>query len=85
VKLFSKHDDWTQLVNAPVEVRRYGQTVRTGVVDNVMPDSSALWIAAEGIHPRQLFEAALAYEVWVGPQELSGAAAYRLTSNPLFR
>jgi hypothetical protein len=85
MKLYNKQDDWTQLVNAPVEVRRYGQIVRTGIVDNVMPDSSALWIAAEGIQPRQLFEAALGYEVWVAPQELSGAASYRLRSNLLFR
>lgn len=80
-----KHKDWTQLINAPVEVRQHGRTIRSGIVDSVMPDSSALWIAAEGVQPRQLFDAALGYEVWVAPQEQSGAATYRLTTDLLFR
>lgn len=80
-----KHEDWTQLINASVVVRQHGRTIRTGVVDSVMPDSSALWIAAEGVQPRQLFDAALGYEVWVAPQEQSGAATYRSTTDLRFR
>jgi hypothetical protein len=80
-----KQEDWTHLINAPVEIRKLGQTIRIGVVDNFMPDSSALWIAAEGIQPRQIFEAAHDYEVWVVPQELSGKIMYRMASNLLLR
>lgn len=80
-----KHEDWAQLINAPVEIRQDGQTLRTGVVDNAMPDSSALWIAADGIQPRQIFEAALGHEVWVIPQQLSGETTYRMTSDRLFQ
>lgn len=79
-----KHEDWNHLINTPVEIRQHGQTIRTGIVDSAMPDSSALWIAAEAIHPRQIYEAALGYEVWVVPQELSGSATYRMTSDLLF-
>ncbi|TQS88306.1 hypothetical protein EU811_21350 [Arthrobacter sp. TS-15] len=35
-----KHEDWTRLINTPVEIRQYGQTIRTGIVDSAMPDSS---------------------------------------------
>ena len=49
-----------------------------------MPDSSAVWIAAEGIQPRQMFETAHGYEVRVVPQELSGKITYRMASNLLF-
>ena len=80
-----ENEDWTQLINAPVEIRQHGQTISTGVVDSVMPDSSALWVAAEGIQLRQIFEAALGHEVWVIPQQLSGEAMYRMTSDLLFR
>jgi hypothetical protein len=80
-----KQEDWTHLINALVEIRQHGQTLRAGVMDNVMSDSSALWIAADGIQPRQIFEAAHDYEVWVVPQELSGKITYRMASELLFR
>jgi hypothetical protein len=79
-----KHDDWTRLINAPVEIRQHGRTIRTGIVDDAMPDSALLWIAAEGNQPRQIFEAINDYEVWVAPEQLSGKATYRMSADQLF-
>lgn len=79
-----KHDDWALLVNTPVEIRREGEVLRVGVVEDAMPDSSALWIAAEGALPRQMFEASLGHEVWFTPQELTGNARYKLTAARVF-
>ncbi|MDQ0864540.1 hypothetical protein [Arthrobacter globiformis] len=78
-----KHGDWKHLLHAPVEIRHGGKTVRAGLVDAVMPDSSALWIAAEGNLPRQMYDAARGYEVWVTPRELDGHSAFRMTSELL--
>lgn len=60
-------DDWTLLLGAKVEVRRGKRTVRVGFVDDVMPDSSAIWIAFDGVQPRALYDAGSGYEVWVEP------------------
>lgn len=49
-----------------------------------MPESSALWLASEGVHPRTMYEAALLYEAWVEPQELTGTSCYRMTSSSLY-
>jgi len=43
-----RHHAWQNLIGALVEVRKDGGVVREGLVDDVMPDSSALWIAADG-------------------------------------
>lgn len=79
-----KHHEWSLLINALVEIRYNGQTIRTGYVEDAMPDSSALWIAADNKNPRQIFEAAEGHEVWVTPQKLSGDLNYRMTSNQIF-
>ena len=77
------YPDWTRLIGAHVEVRRQQQLVRHGVVDDAMPDSSIVWLAADGINPRTMYEAAEGYSVWVEPQQLSGEASYRMTSYQL--
>jgi len=63
-----KRVGWNLLVNVWVEIRRNGRVIRTGFVEDAMPDSSALWIAADANDPRQLFEASEGFEVWVTPQ-----------------
>lgn len=78
-----RHDDWSLLLHTPVEIRHDGLPIRTGVVDAVMPDSSVLWIAAEGCLPRQMYDAASGYEAWVTPRELTGPLAFRMTSELL--
>jgi hypothetical protein len=62
--------DWNRLIGVPVEIRQYGRVVRSGVVDDVMPDSSMLWLMADSAHGRTLFHAAEDYEVWIEPELL---------------
>jgi hypothetical protein len=82
--MLEDYPDWTRLIGAHVEVRRQQQLVRYGVIDDAMPDSSILWLAADGLNRRTMYEAAEGYSVWVEPQQLSGEAAYRMTSNQLY-
>jgi hypothetical protein len=74
-----KHLQWNDLLNALVEIRHSGSTVRTGFVDDAMPDSSVVWIAPDGSRGRKLFEASEGYELWVKPQPLEGDLQYRMT------
>ncbi|MBX7443399.1 MULTISPECIES: hypothetical protein [unclassified Arthrobacter] len=78
-----RHDTWNTLLGAVVEVRKNGTPIRTGLVEDVMPDSSALWIAADGLAGRILIEVAEGYEVWVEPKQLKGTRAYRMTWSAL--
>lgn len=79
-----KHLEWNLLINALVEIRHQGKAIRTGIVEDAMPDSSALWLAADAAHPRQMFEAAQGHQVWVTPQELSDDLNYRMTTAQIF-
>lgn len=76
-------DDWTLLINTPVEIRHQGAVLRSGIVDDAMPDSSILWIAGDGQSPRQMFESALGHEVWINARELSGGARFQMTTDRL--
>jgi hypothetical protein len=80
---FYRHDAWSDLLGAVVEVRQNGTVIRQGVVEDVMPDSSAIWIAADGITGRTLIEAAEGHEVWVEPRQLKGTRAYRMPRSAL--
>jgi hypothetical protein len=79
-----QHLEWSKLVNVLVEVRRNGQTIRRGIVEDAMPNSSALWIAADSVGPRQIFETCQGHEIWVSAQELSGNLHYRMTTKQIF-
>jgi hypothetical protein len=79
-----KHTKWGLLLNTFVEIRHQGQIVRTGTVEDVMPDSSALWLAADSSSPREMFEKCQDHEVWVTPQELSGDLHFRMTTRQIF-
>ena len=79
-----KHLEWALLINALVEIRHQGKAIRTGIVEDAMPDSSALWLAADAAHPRQMFEAAQGHQVWVTPQERGGGLNYRMTTAQIF-
>ncbi|MCU1532645.1 MAG: hypothetical protein JWO49_2216 [Arthrobacter sp.] len=41
---FYRHDTWRDLLGAVVEARKDGAVIRKGLVEDIMPDSSALWI-----------------------------------------
>jgi hypothetical protein len=77
------YKEWRRLTGAPVEIRRNGTTVRAGTVEAVMPDSSLLWIEADGACGRELFAAANNYEVWTEPHLLDGNMRYRMTNSQL--
>ncbi|MGK3647137.1 hypothetical protein [Pseudarthrobacter enclensis] len=79
-----RHGDWKELKGAFVEIRQNDQYVRAGFVEDVMPDSSALWLAADGNNHRQIIESAEGFHVWVKPQELHHKARYRMTGPLLF-
>jgi hypothetical protein len=79
-----KHRDWSLLINAMVEIRQNGQVIRTGFVEDVMPDSSVLWLAADHDNPRQMFEPCQDHQVWVTPQALTGELSYRMTTRQIF-
>ncbi|MDR6639627.1 hypothetical protein [Paenarthrobacter nitroguajacolicus] len=54
--------DWAALIGAEVEVKMDGKCVRSGLVDDAMPDSSIIWLAADHRNPRTLYEAQEATE-----------------------
>lgn len=78
-----RHDDWSHLVGAFVEIRNNKKCLRSGFVEDAMPDSSALWLAADGHDGRALIAKAEGYEVWVEPRQLEGVLAYRMTTSAL--
>lgn len=57
--------DWTAVLGQSVEIRRYGEPLRVGLVDAVTPDGSILWILSPGIVPRMMVERLEGYEVWI--------------------
>lgn len=75
--------DWNLLVGAPVEIWRDGILVPSGVVEEAMPDSSALWIRADGARGGQLYSAAENYGVRIEPHVLDGDMRYRMTDGQL--
>lgn len=79
-----RYHEWRRLVGTPVEVRKDFAIVRTGVVDDAMDDSSALWIAADARGGRTLFTAAEGFEVWIRPQELDGKLCFKMAATQLF-
>lgn len=74
--------DWSNLVGVPVQLRQHGKYIRSGVIDAAMPDSSVLWLAADGADERQMFEAALGYQAWTSPHELTGNFRFKMAKNP---
>lgn len=74
------YHDWSRLIGLPVEVRKDSSTVREGIVDDAMPDSSALWLVADGNHGRALFSAADGYQMWIRPQELEGKICFQMAA-----
>jgi hypothetical protein len=78
-----RHHEWARLIGAPVEIRKDGEVIRAGVVDDAMPDSSMVWIASDQQAPRTLFEASRGFQVWVEPKLLQGVITYRMTTQAL--
>lgn len=79
-----QHTEWSLLISAKVEIRYNGQVLRTGFVEDAMPNSSALWVAADANGPRQMYEVSQGHQVWVTPQELPGELHYRMATKQIF-
>ncbi|WP_052690592.1 hypothetical protein [Pseudarthrobacter chlorophenolicus] len=77
------YSEWARLIGVPVEVRLDHRTVRSGVVDNAMPDSSAVWLAGDAAGGRELFTAADGYELWISPRQLGGRLCYKMAASQL--
>ncbi|KSU76872.1 hypothetical protein GA0061083_2287 [Pseudarthrobacter enclensis] len=62
--------DWSRLIGIPVQIRQYGTAIRSGVVDDAMPDSSMLWLMADSSQGRTLYSAYEGHEAWIEPELL---------------
>jgi hypothetical protein len=80
-----RHHEWARLIGAPVDIKKHGEVIRTGIVDDAMPDSSMIWIASDEQSSRTLYEASEGFQVWVEPKQLEGTATYRMTKKALHR
>ena len=58
-------DEWKNLVECTVEVRRDGHRLRNGVVEAVSSDSSMMWLQFDGVHGRQLIMKTDPYEIYI--------------------
>lgn len=56
--------DWQRALGQRVEIWKDGLFIRKGTVDSVMPDSSFLWLSAEGIWERQMISCHDGYQVF---------------------
>ena len=77
--MLRRYIQWRRLIGATVQIRRHGQIIRTGTVDDAMADSTALWIAGDAAQPRTMYEAARGIEVWAEPEEAEDGLCYRMT------
>jgi hypothetical protein len=62
--------DWHLLIGTVVEIRRYGLSLGTGLVDNATSSGNIAWIAAEGINSRTMIEKTGGYELSIAPTHL---------------
>jgi hypothetical protein len=56
-------DQWQALAGELVEVRVSGHLYRRGVVDDVMPDASGFWLAADGVLMREFIDTSMGFRV----------------------
>jgi len=49
----------------PVQIRRRDVPIRQGLVEDITPDGSAIWLAQEGNFGRMLVHKDEEYKVWV--------------------
>ncbi|MDR6688643.1 hypothetical protein J2Y41_004238 [Arthrobacter sp. 1088] len=57
---------WKTVIGEKVEVWLEGEMYRHGLVDDVMPDGSGLWLASEGPFHREYVDVASGFEVRTG-------------------
>ncbi|MBT2538997.1 hypothetical protein [Arthrobacter sp. ISL-69] len=67
--------EFVGLAGALVDVYLHDDFHRRGIVEDVMPDSSGLWIAAQSPYSREFIDKASGYTVWTGHWTLLNPAA----------
>lgn len=76
-------EEWGRLVGIRVDIRKGNKHIRTGIVDDVMPDGSAVWLAADPSHGRSFFSADDGFEVWISPRDLpDGLYSHMVCGHP---
>ncbi|WP_427004908.1 hypothetical protein [Pseudarthrobacter sp. H2] len=58
-----ENTDWKGLLGQQVQVHKDGRVVRTGYVEDVVDSADILWLGADGVKQRALFERALGYRI----------------------
>ncbi|WP_336715251.1 hypothetical protein [Arthrobacter sp. USHLN218] len=56
-------NDWQEILDQWVQIRKDGRVVRTGYVDAVTDRADILWLRGHGAQQRQLFEKTEGYLV----------------------
>lgn len=59
----SENTDWKGLLGQQVQVHKDGRVVRTGYVEDVVDSADILWLGADGVKQRALFERARGYTI----------------------
>ncbi|PRB43021.1 hypothetical protein CQ020_05870 [Arthrobacter sp. MYb23] len=62
-------------------MRQHRKMIRTGVIADVMPDSSMLWLAADQNERRTIYEAAEGYEIWIDPVDMPDRVYLKMICN----
>lgn len=81
-KTLCRFEEWHALAGAMVRVCRNGETIRTGVVDDVTSDGSVVWIAQQGVLGRTLVHKGEGYELWQTTDTMPGGRLGRASQHP---
>jgi hypothetical protein len=73
----SPFPDWQLLIGTVVEIRRHGQLIGTGLVDNATSSGDIVWIAADGINGRTMIVKAEGYDLSITPAQLQAQKHFR--------
>ncbi|MDQ0801477.1 hypothetical protein QF050_003116 [Arthrobacter sp. SLBN-112] len=77
--------DWLLTKGTLVEARHRHHLARTGLVDDVTPDGSILWLAADGALTRHMIDKSDGYEIWSTYEKTHGATPQPLAAPPTYR
>ena len=55
--------DWKDLAGRRVQVQKEGRIIRTGRVKDIAVTADVLWLEADGVEPRALYDKSLGYRI----------------------
>ncbi|MDR6989280.1 hypothetical protein J2Y66_003795 [Paenarthrobacter nitroguajacolicus] len=80
---YHRQHDWFPVLGELVQIRNTGKILSYGVVDAVTKDDSILWLAADGVNPRQMVCRSEGNEVWITYKwDTTGPAPCHLSPEP---